>query len=67
MNDFEMQKFIQWYMKYENDKIKNRRNFEKDLFIILIVLFGILAVICFKIENYLDELVKLMYEVVYGS
>lgn len=68
MTDLELQAYIQALIKYEENKIKSRRRFEKDLFIVFLVLFGIAAVIlasCLKIENYLEYIMESLIAIEY--
>ena len=61
MNDFELLSYMQLFKKYEEDKIKARKRFEKDIFVV----FTILTIICivimitlFRIESYLEYIMK---------
>ena len=61
MTDLELQSYIQLLIKYEENKIKSRRRFEKDLFIAILILLCITIMImvsCLKIEKYLEEIIK---------
>lgn len=68
MTDLELQRYIQLLIRYEESKIKSRRKFEKDLFIIVLILFCIIMMImvsCLKIENYLEEIMKTVIAIEY--
>ena len=61
MNDFELQRYINLFISYEENKIKARKRFEKDLFVCLSILTIICIVIMitsFKIESYLEYIMK---------
>lgn len=67
-DNLELMRYLQLMAKYEEDKIKSRKRFEKDLFIVL----GILTVAClaimvslFKIENYLEYIMKSLIAIEY--
>lgn len=61
MTDFELKQYIQLFIKYEEDKIKSRRKFERDLFMILTILVIVCIAIlisCSAIRSYLEYIMK---------
>lgn len=68
MMDLEILTYLQLFKKYKDDEIRARRKFEKDLFIVLMILFCISVIImvsCFKIEKYLEEIMKSVIAIEY--
>lgn len=68
MNEFEIIRHIQLLIKIEENKIKSRNRFERDIFISLSVLIiAVIAIMvsCFKIEKYLEEIMKCVIAIEY--
>lgn len=69
-NDFMLEKYIEYKKSEDARKAKSRIRFERDLFCALAVIsVAVIAIMisCFKIENYLEEIMYALLEIAYGS